>query len=76
MGKLRLIKIRCLAEAPTTSGRIEIQTQAHEHSTLLRPREKLEEAQLGFQRVGQGTRIVQSKKGGSSARGKSPGPAL
>lgn len=63
MKKLRLIKIRCLAEAPTASGRIEIQTQAHEHSTLLRPHEKLEEAQLGFQRVGQGTRTAQKQRG-------------
>ena len=42
MRKLRLIKD--LAEGPAISGRIEIQTQVHEHSTLLRAHEKLEEA--------------------------------
>ena len=45
MRKLRLIRlIKDLAEGPAISGRIEIQTQVHEHNTLLRAHEKLEEA--------------------------------
>lgn len=75
MRKLRLIKIKDLAEGPTITGRIEIQTQAHEHSTLLRPREKLEEAQLGFQLWDKRPKQLISKEG-ASPRGEGPCSAL